>query len=175
MAELGRAHGLRGEIQARLAGLTGPELLEIPRLTLRRPDGRETPVAVLGARAKGPSWILEIDVLDDRTSAEAHRNSVLLAFREDLPPPELDEWYVQDLVGLPVVTEEGKALGVVEEVLKLPANDVFVVRGDGREILLPLIDDVVREVDLEAKRIVARLLPGMLEEGGSEGESGEDP
>lgn len=115
-------------------------------------------------------WILAIDVLSDRESAEAYRNSVLLALREDLPQPQDDEWYVQDLLGLPVVTEEGEALGILEEVLKMPANDVLVVRGNGREILLPMIDDVVREVDLEQRRIVARLLPGILEEG-AEGET----
>jgi 16S rRNA processing protein RimM len=164
VAELGRAHGLRGEIGARLFGLTPEELLAIPQIKLRRPDGSESVVHVRGARSKPAGIILEIEELTDRTDAEGARGASLIAAREHLPAPEPGEWYLADLVGCEVVTEDGEHVGTLEEVLNLPANDVYVVRGGEKELLLPATDEVIRNVDLESKRVTIRLLPGLADE-----------
>jgi len=74
-------------------------------------------------------------------------------------------------VGLRVTTEAGEELGRLEEILETAANDVYVVRGAGEEILLPSIPQVVREVDLETGVMRVRLLPGLVP---SRGEDGED-
>ena len=166
VAELGPAHGLRGEITGRLSGIEPSGLVDLPEVRLRRPDGSEIGVSVRRVRPKGggkKGWILEIDGLRDRTAAEAHRGAVLLARRAELPSLEEEEWYIADLVGCSVETESGEELGRLEEVLQLPANDVFVVRGERGEVLLPVIDDVVRSVEVEVRRVVVRLLPGLIE------------
>ena len=163
VAEFGPAHGLRGEITARLAGVAPEQLAEVPGLKLRRPDGSEKPAVVLGVRHKKAGSILKLAGIDDRTAAEDHRGSVIVARRDALPPPGDDEWWIVDLVGAVVETGDGERLGVLEEVLSLPANDVFVVRGKRGEILLPVIDDVVKRVDVEAGRVIVALLPGLLE------------
>ena len=162
IAELGRPHGLRGEIGARLFDLSPEELLAIPQIRLRRADGSESVVHVRGARMKPGGIILAIDELADRTDAEQARGAWLVADREHLPEPAQGEWYLVDLVGCEVVTEEGQSLGKLEEVLHLPANDVYVVRGE-QEILLPATDEVVRNVDLKSKRMTIRLLPGLAD------------
>jgi len=63
-----------------------------------------------------------------------------------------------------VVTTEGEPLGRVAEVIETGANDVYVVHGPRGEILIPAIEDVVRELDLEARRMIVEILPGLLEE-----------
>lgn len=163
VAELGRPHGLRGEIEARLDGVGPDELRSLAGLSLLRPDGEETAAGVIGARPKGRGWILGIRGIEDRDEAAAWRGSLLIAPRASLPEPEDGEWYVADLVGLAVVTDRGESLGTLDEVLHLPANDVFVVRGGRGEILLPVTDEVVREVDREAGRVTVHLLPGLVE------------
>ena len=70
--------------------------------------------------------------------------------------------------GLEVVTDEGETLGRLEEVLELPANDVYVVRSEKGEVLLPAIDDVIVAVDLPEQRMTVHLLPGLIEETGSQ-------
>jgi 16S rRNA processing protein RimM len=169
VAELGPAHGIRGEITARLCGVEPAWLQGRSGVILRERDGKERGVVVERIRPKKDHWILEIDLLKDRSRAEATRGAVLLVPRVELPPPDGGEWYVADLVGLAVVTEAGESLGVLEEVLKLPANDVFVVRGGRGEILLPVTDEVVRAVDLGEGRVVVRLLPGLVDEEGGRG------
>jgi len=162
IAELGRPHGLRGQIGARLFGLTPDELLAIPQILLRRLDGAESVVHVRSARVQGGAVILAIDELVDRTDAENARGAALVAEREHLPDPEHGEWYLVDLVGCEVVTEEGRSLGRLEEVMHFPANDVYVVRGE-QEILLPATDEVIRNVDVKSKRVTIRLLPGLAD------------
>lgn len=158
---------MRGEVTALLHGLTGDELAAVGTLRVRRPDGSESPVRVTGARAKGAGWILRLAGVDDRDEAEALRGAAILAPRADLPEPAPGEWWIDDLVGLEVVSDEGDTLGRLEEVLRLPANDVYVVRSDRGEILLPAIDDVIVAVDLGAGRMTVHLLPGLIEETGS--------
>jgi 16S rRNA processing protein RimM len=113
-------------------------------------------------RWQGGAIVLQIDELVDRTAAEKVRGASLVADREHLPEPDAGEWYLVDLVGCEVVTEDGRNLGKLEEVLHFPANDVYVVRGD-QEILLPATDEVIRSVDLKSKRMTIRLLPGLLD------------
>lgn len=164
VAEVGRPHGIRGEVAVRLSGFDAETVVSFTGLSLLRPDGTERKTRVLGVRPKKDGWIARLEGLEDRTDAENWRGSLVIAPRESLPEAGEDEWYVADLVGLSVVTEDGDALGTLEEVLGLPANDVFVVRGPRGEILLPVIDDVVRSVDRDAGTVTVNLLPGLLEE-----------
>jgi 16S rRNA processing protein RimM len=84
--------------------------------------------------------------------------------KEDLEPLPPDEFYWYQLHGLRVETEEGAFLGNVEEVYPTGSNDVFVVKKDGEEILIPATDEVVVRVDPEEKVMIIRLLEGLLPE-----------
>ena len=162
VAELTRAHGIRGEVSARFVGVEPEELRTVP-LRLRRVGGETKPVRITSVRPKGPGWILGIEGVVDRDEAEALRGAVLLARREDLPELGPGEWYIADLVGLAVIDENGEDLGVLEEVMQLPANDVFVVRGSGGEVLVPVLDHVVVDVDWAARRMRVQLPAGLLD------------
>jgi 16S rRNA processing protein RimM len=73
------------------------------------------------------------------------------------------EYYHHQLIGLKVVSEQGKVLGKVTEILATGANDVYVVRAEiGPEILIPAADEFVRAVDLEHGELQVRLVPGLL-------------
>ena len=70
---------------------------------------------------------------------------------------------VKDLDGCQVVTESGEVLGIFKDVYPTGANDVFAVRNEKRELLIPALKEVVREIDLKARRIVVVLPPGLRE------------
>ena len=88
------------------------------------------------------------------------RGTELSLRREDLPPPESGSYYVADLVGLEVVEEGGAQLGTVRDVLPGVANDVLELENG---LLLPLVEDCVREVDLVERRVL--VAPGFADDG----------
>lgn len=171
VAEVTKPHGIRGEVIARLAGVDGADLLDLD-LRLRPATGAEIPARLLRARPTPSGWILALEGVTDRNRAETLRGAVLLAARGDLPEAEPGEWYVADLVGLRVLDAELGEIGRLEEVLKLPANDVFVVRGDRGEILVPVVEDVILDADPEGGVMRVRLPRGLLDP--ERDEAGED-
>jgi len=99
----------------------------------------------------------------DRDDAEALRGAVLEIDETELLDLPEDEYYVDDLVGLNVVTTEGQALGTVVEVLVTGSNDVYLVRRPGaKDILIPALKDVVLDVDFEANTMRIEAVPGLL-------------
>ncbi|MDA0302587.1 MAG: ribosome maturation factor RimM, partial [Chloroflexi bacterium] len=100
----------------------------------------------------------------DRTAAERLRGTYIEIDEADLPALPQDEYYVDDLVGLEVVTAAGESVGRLSEVLGTGANDVYVIARPGqKDALIPAIGDVVLSVDLEAKRMVIDVIPGLLD------------
>ncbi len=118
------------------------------------------PLTIVASRRQGKRVLLSLDGVDSRERAEALRGAELQA------PPERrdlgeDRYYRHDVIGLSVVDADGEALGRVADILTTGANDVYVVRGERGEILLPAIDDVVKAVDLARGRIVVELMAGL--------------
>jgi 16S rRNA processing protein RimM len=106
---------------------------------------------------------LKLAEITDRDEADEWRGAEVEIAGTDLPPLEEGEYYAFELIGLTVVTTEGEELGVLEEVLDMPANDVYVVRKDGKEYLIPAIKEVIQEVDLSAGQMVIQVIEGMLD------------
>ena len=93
------------------------------------------------------------------------RNQWLFVPESEAVELEADSYWVHDIIGLQVQTENGEPLGAVTDVLFTGANEVYVVQeSNGNELLLPAIADVVQKVDLAAGAITVRLLPGMRDE-----------
>ena len=106
--------------------------------------------------------LLKFKGIETIEQAEELRNYYLQAKREDIKL-EKGAYFIVDLIGLEVYTEEGELLGTLKEVLQPGANDVYVVENKAKqEILLPVIPDVVKQVDIEGKKIVVKLLEGLI-------------
>ena len=94
----------------------------------------------------------------------ACRNAIPAFPKESLAALPPDEFYAYQLRGLTVKTEGGVLLGILEEIIPTGTHDVFVVRKEGREVLIPATDEVVVRVDLQEKIMVVRPLEGLLSE-----------
>jgi 16S rRNA processing protein RimM len=103
--------------------------------------------------------VLKLEGIDTRTQAEGLRGEVLML--PEAATLESGRYYLHDIIGLRVEDAAGETLGKVADVLSTGANDVYVVRGDRGELLLPAIDDVVKEVDLTGGRLVVEILEGL--------------
>jgi len=108
--------------------------------------------------------VLKLSMVDDRDRAEDLRGRFLRVPGTELAELEEGEYYLFQLVGLNVVTEEGRELGSLKDVIQTGANDVYIVAAESGELLLPAIKDVIKQVDLSAGRMVVHLLPGLMPE-----------
>ncbi|MBC8077657.1 MAG: 16S rRNA processing protein RimM [Chloroflexales bacterium] len=98
-----------------------------------------------------------------REDAEALRNAEVFIREADAAPLDAEEYYIHQLFGLAVLTEDGSTLGQVREVLETGANEVLVVARRGQsDALIPMIHDVVQQIDVPGGKIVVRLIPGLL-------------
>jgi len=162
-----RPHGVRGELRVEIITDCPERLGQHVYLYLAHPDSPEKaqryPVERL--RPHKNILLLKLGGCDDRNAAEELRGLLVQIPAEEAAPLEEGEYYYFQLVGMRVETESGEWLGHVAEILETGANDVYVVRGPRGELLLPAVEDVVRELDLESRRLVVRLLPGMVDEG----------
>ncbi len=108
--------------------------------------------------------ILKFKGIDNINDIEKYKGKDLLITREQAVPLKKDEYFICDLIGCQVVTEDGTEVGELTEVLQTAANDVFVVEGiEKKEILVPYINDCVLNVSMEEKKVTVKLLPGMTD------------
>ena len=135
-------------------------------LALRAADGAQSSWSLVGARSgPGGSVLVRLEGLDDRTAAEVLKGAEVLVSEDTLPVLGDDEYYYFELEGLDVVDTEGSPLGRISSVFNAGASDVATVVGDDGEWMLPVIDDVVVEIDREAGRMVVSPLEGLVEGG----------
>jgi 16S rRNA processing protein RimM len=133
--------------------------------TLRRVYvGEEhAPAQVLHRRPHDGHIILRLDTVRSRDAARTlHGTFLYVPEAEAVKLPE-GEYFVHQIVGLEVVTEQGESLGRVAEVLSTGSNDVYVVHGPRGEVLLPATREVIREIDLDAGCLRVHLLPGLID------------
>ena len=167
IGRLGRPHGVKGEQRLDPCAFTPLELHALKNFTWQGPDGASRTVTLATARPANDRMLVRFTEAHDREGAAALTNGRLMIEEERLPDPGPGVAYQHQLIGLEVVTEEGRRVGAVAEIWPSPAHAVLVVRGAG-EVLIPSIPEFVREVNLSDRRITVRLLPGM-EEGAAEG------
>jgi 16S rRNA processing protein RimM len=121
------------------------------------------PYTVMAIRAQPPNALLRLEGLTDRTHAEKLRGLDVEVPREDAGPPPRGQFYWHQVIGLTVEdATSGEKLGTVTDILETGANDVYIVKGDRGEILVPAIKSVVKKIDLEAGRMLIEPLPGLL-------------
>lgn len=108
--------------------------------------------------------ILKFKGINNINDIEKYKGKDLYITREQAVPLEEDEYFLCDVIGALVVTEEGTELGTVKEVLQTGANDVYVVENQGKkEILLPVIKECILDIDLEQKIVKVHLMPGLID------------
>jgi len=123
---------------------------------------RQARIAAVSPIPRG-RLLLAFTGITDRNAAEALAGHRILVAEADLPPLGADEFYHHELVGFAVDTIGGEHLGAVVETFSTGLNDVWVVRDAAREYLIPVIADVVRTIDRDARRIVVDPIPGLLD------------
>jgi 16S rRNA processing protein RimM len=153
-----RAHGVRGEVAVMV--LTEVQERFEPGSVVYLDDGRA--LTVSDARPHRGRMLVTFEGVRDRDGAERLVRHDLVVPESASPELPAGSYWDHELIGSTVVTDSGRALGRVRDVIHTPANDVWsAVDEDGTETLVPALADVVSEVDTDAKRIVVREVPGL--------------
>ena len=157
-------HGVRGEMRV-YPTTDDPDRFRSLEEVILQKDGRREPRKILSVKFSKNMVILKLAGIDSMNEAEKYRNWDLMVPREKAVPLGENEYYIGDLIGMEVSTEEGKLLGHIEDVMQTGANDVYVVTSEEYgEILIPAIRACIRKVDVEGNSMTVELLPGLLPE-----------
>ena len=162
VGRIGKTVGLRGEVALHV-------LLDEPRifapgeqLYLASPGGRRT-LRVASLRKTAKRYVVRFEGCERVEDVASWVGSLLQLPSGDLPALEEDQYYYHDLIGLKVFAADGRFLGVVTEILTTGGNDVYAVRHEGREILVPAIKDAIGAIDLTAGEMHLKDLEGLIE------------
>lgn len=166
VAQVGAAHGVRGEVK--ITTFTADPMSLAGYKTLLRQDGSPAP-AITSARPTKGGIVARLKGVDDRNAAEALRGLKLYILRDSLPEPEEDEFYLADLIGLRVETAAGELLGKVKAVQDFGAGDLLEIQPKaGASWWLPFTREAVPEVRIAEGKLIAAP-PAVIEADPNEG------
>lgn len=143
-----KPQGIRGEVKVKPFTDSAEDFRAFKRVFV---DGEVR--KVLSVRIGGDGMVyLGLSGVPDRNAAELLRDREILLDREDAPEPEEGRYYIVDLLGSEIVTEENELLGILKDV-RQAATDIYTLEKDGKEILFPVVKGVVTDVNVQEKRI----------------------
>ena len=157
-------HGLKGEVKVFPTTEDPSRFSDLQTCYLL--DKKEyKPLTVSSARYFKNLVILGFEEITTIEEAMPLKQKELYVDREHAIPLEEGEYYIADILGSEVLDEEGRHLGILEDYMETGAQDVYRIRMDsGKEFLLPAVDAFIREVKVEEKKMIIRLIPGMMED-----------
>ena len=123
-------------------------------------DGQ--PLEIETSRPLKNHLLVKLAAIDTRQDAERLRGRDLCVPRAVIRPLPEGEYYAFQLIGLAVVTSEGKHVGRIADIMSTAGSDIYIVEGECGEILIPAIEDVVKSVDLEGGKVVIEAIEGLL-------------
>jgi 16S rRNA processing protein RimM len=165
LGEVLRPHGIRGELKLRMLTDYPERIRELETVYLADSpsSANVTPYAIEAIRFHHDYGLLKLETVNDRDAAETFRQLFVMVDIEHAVPLEPDEFYLYQLIGLQVITEDGSALGTLTEVLETGANDVYIVDSPAHgEVLIPVLDDIILKTDIAAGVITVRLPDGLI-------------
>lgn len=155
-------HGVKGEVKVFPTTDDLDRFKDLKKVFLdMKKEKRE--LEVEGVKFFKNQAILKFKGIDDRNEVEAFRGLDLLVDRENAVELEEGEYFICDIIGFKVVTDEGEDFGSLEDVMETGANDVYVVKTkDGKEVLLPAIDECILDINMDEEKILVHVMKGLI-------------
>lgn len=158
VGKITNTHGIMGEVRVQPWADSPEFLCQFKTLYV---DQAHWPIKVERARVHKNMVILKLEGVTDVPSALSMRNAILYIDRKDAALPE-GSFFLADLMGLEVRdAQSGKVLGKIADIMNLPANNVYVVRGGEREILVPAVPQFIAETNMEGGYLRVNMMEGL--------------
>jgi 16S rRNA processing protein RimM len=163
IGQIVKPHGVRGDVRVRSLSDVPGRFEALARVTLVPASGEPVATAVRHVRPHGDGcYIVGFDAFATPEDVGRFRGALITIPRDAAVPHRPGSFYHYELLGLSVVTEDGRRVGRIEDILDTPGNAVFVVRDEGREVLVPAAQSVVVSIDVDRGLMTVRNLPGLL-------------
>ena len=157
-------HGLRGDVKV-VPWMDYPEEFEELSTVWLKTRRELKKLTLSSVKYQKNNLIVKFKEISDINEAEQYKNCVLLAEREELGELPEGVHYIVDLIGLTVVDESGAEIGKIADVFNTGANDIYDVKREGKKnLLLPVIDDVVKNIDIEGGKVTVHIMEGLDDE-----------
>lgn len=160
IGQVAKPHGVRGDVRVVLHTDLPERYTWLEEIYIGEQDPQPVPVEY--ARFHKNWVLLKLVGFDDRNAVESLRGQLLQVREDQAIPLEEGEYFLFQLIGMSVISEDGDLLGELVRVIETGANNVFVVQGPQGEILIPDTAEVVRDIDFDKCQISVHLLPGLL-------------
>ena len=158
-----KAHGLKGEVKLLPHSRSLHSFDEITKIFIENtPSRAPDEYIILSMTFHKNAAILKLKGVDTVEEAERLRGKPVYIDESELGELEEDEYYFHDLIGLSVYTESGDYLGKVEEVMERAIQSVLVIKNDQKELLVPMSEPIVKEINLIERKIIISPVKGML-------------
>ena len=156
-------HGIKGEVKVFPTTDDASRYDELDEVFLD--TGKELmPLHIAGVKYFKQYVIVKFKEFKDINEIEPYKGKNIYVDREHAVDLDEDEYFVADLLGLKVVTDEGEDFGELTDVLFTKANDVYTVtRPDGKEVLIPAIEECILDIDLDKEVMTIHIMPGLLD------------
>lgn len=158
---IANTHGIRGEVKV-FPTTEDPQRFKGMKEIILDTGSEKKVLEVASARFFKNLVILKFKGIDSINDIEKYKGKDLLVTRENAIPLNEGEYYIADIIGATVVTEDGAQFGILKDVLTTGANDVYVVDHEGMEVLFPVIPDCVLERDMERKIVTVHIMEGLM-------------
>lgn len=163
VGKISSTHGIRGHLKVFSYSGNIESLQHSGSVFLKNKSGLLQEHMIKGVSPHAGGFILSLGSFDDINQVIPLVGSEICLKRSQLPEPEEDEYYWRDLLGLTVVTDQGIELGRIADIFETGSSDIYVVRSDHNEYLIPAIADVISKVDIAGNRMVITPLDGLLD------------
>jgi len=150
LGKLVATHGIKGQLRVAVYSGEFETILSLASLMLKGPDGRMETFQVAAAAVHGKKLILSLEEYDNINQSLPLVGHEVYVARDQLPELSEGEFYWSDLLGLRVETDHGEVLGELVDIIATGSNDVYVVKDGKREYLIPALEDIVLDVNLDA-------------------------
>ena len=158
-----QTHGIRGEVKVFPTTDDAARFKKLKKVTLDNGKERRE-LEIASVKFFKNLVILKFKGIDNINDVEKYKKAELYVTRENAVPLKKDEYFIADLIGVEVTSDEGEALGVIDDVLQTGANDVYVIKKTGcQDLLVPAIKACIKEVDIENQKMIVHLLAGLMD------------
>ena len=155
-------HGVRGEVKV-FPTTDDVKLFKKLKKVILDTGKEQLPLEIEGVKFFKQFVILKFRGIDNINDIEKYKGKRLLVDREHAVKLKKDEYFIADMIGMDVFTEDGELFGALKDVMETGANDVYIIEmSDGKEVLVPAIKQCILDVDIENRKMVIHLLEGLV-------------
>ena len=162
VAYIASAHGLKGDVKVIQLSNDPERIYSLSNIFIIQKNGEKKESFIKRVRAVKGGFAVSLANITSVTDAQQLVGSYIAVPENEVPVLGKDTWYHYEIIGIEVFTTEGLCLGKIEDIISTGSNDVYVIRDNEREYLIPAIRDVIKGVDIKGRRMVIALMDGLI-------------